>query len=166
MVMIILYARQQRKHRCMDMANFTLWMLDILNFYKLFLALFANTFNLFETIVFFEGLLSRFFGWYNTSLDQIYYSPLVRQYCLQGHTDVMGIMSNFHAGGGDTIRLGAIWDSRIVPYNPDQYYQLSAENWKGITCILSQFSVCSSLLWTLSRVSNLFSWGDRLSLPR
>ena len=39
----------------LDVAIFTLWMLDILNFYKLFLALFANTFNLFETIVFFEG---------------------------------------------------------------------------------------------------------------
>ena len=35
---------------------------------------------------------------------------------------------------GDTNRLGAIWDSMIVPYNSDQYYQLSAKNLKGITC--------------------------------
>ena len=35
---------------------------------------------------------------------------------------------------GDTIRLGEIWDSMIVPYNTDQYYQLSAKNLKGITC--------------------------------
>ena len=46
----------------MDTAIFTLWMLDILNFYKLFLALFANTFNLLETIAFFEGLLFRLFS--------------------------------------------------------------------------------------------------------
>jgi len=52
--------------------------------------------------------------------------------------------------GGDTIRLGTIWDSRIVPYNSDQYYQLSAENWKGITCTFPEFSVCSSLLWPLT----------------
>ena len=44
--------------------------------------------------------------------------------------------------GEDTIRLGAIWDSRIVPYNSDQYYQLSAENWKSITCTFLQFPVC------------------------
>ena len=52
----------------MDMAIFTLWMLDILNFYKLFMALFADTVNFLETIVFFEGLLFRFFSCYNTSL--------------------------------------------------------------------------------------------------
>jgi len=46
----------------MDMAIFTLWMLDILNFYKLFLALFANTVNFLETIVFFEGFLFRLFS--------------------------------------------------------------------------------------------------------
>ena len=39
----------------LDMAIFTLWMLDSLNFYKLFLALFANTVNFLETIVFIEG---------------------------------------------------------------------------------------------------------------
>ena len=33
------------------------------------------------------------------ALDQVYYSPLARQYCLQGPIDLMGIMSNFHAGG-------------------------------------------------------------------
>ena len=43
-------------------------------------------------------------------------------------------MSNFQAGGWDTIRLGAIWDSMIVSYNSDQYYQLSDKNLKGITC--------------------------------
>ena len=52
--------------------------------------------------------------------------------------------------GEDTIRLGAIWDSRIVPYNLDQYYQLSAENWTGITYTFLQFSVCTSLLWTIN----------------
>ena len=46
----------------MDMAIFTLWMLDILNFYKLLLALFANTVNFLGTLVFFEGLLFRFFS--------------------------------------------------------------------------------------------------------
>ena len=46
----------------MDMAIFTLWMLDILKFYKLFLALFANTVNFLETIVFFEGFLFRLFS--------------------------------------------------------------------------------------------------------
>ena len=44
------------------MAIFSLWMLDILNFYKLFLALFANTVNFLETTVFFEGLIFRFFS--------------------------------------------------------------------------------------------------------
>ena len=44
----------------MDMAIFTLWMLDILNFYKLFLALFANTVNFLETIVFLEAFCSGF----------------------------------------------------------------------------------------------------------
>ena len=39
----------------LDMAIFTLWMLDILNFYKLFMALFADTVNFLETIVFIEG---------------------------------------------------------------------------------------------------------------
>ena len=82
------------------MVIFTLWILDIFNFYKSFLALFANTVNILENIVFFEGLLFSFFYMiWDQPLDQVYYSPLVRQYCLQGHTDVMGIMSNFHAGG-------------------------------------------------------------------
>ena len=39
---------------------FECWML--FNNYKLFLALFANTVNFLETIVFFEGLLFRFFS--------------------------------------------------------------------------------------------------------
>ena len=39
----------------LDMAIFTLWMLDILNFIKLFVALFADTVNFLETIVFIEG---------------------------------------------------------------------------------------------------------------
>ena len=51
--------------------------------------------------------------------------------------------------GGDTIRLGAIWDARIVPYNSDHTIN-SAETWKGITCTFPQFSVCSFLLWTLT----------------
>ena len=50
---------------------------------------------------------------------------------------------------GDTIRLGSIWNSMIVPSNYDQYSQLSTENWRAISCRLPQFSVCSSLLWTL-----------------
>ena len=34
--------------------------LEILNFYKLFLSLFANTLNFLETVVLFEGLLFSF----------------------------------------------------------------------------------------------------------
>ena len=45
----------------LDMVIFTLWILDIFNFYKSFLALFANTVNILENIVFFEGLLFSFF---------------------------------------------------------------------------------------------------------
>ena len=41
----------------LNMSIFTLWMLGILNFHKLFLALFANTVIFLGTIVFFEGLL-------------------------------------------------------------------------------------------------------------
>ena len=57
-------------------------------------------------------------------------------------------MSNFHAEEWGHIRLGAIWDSRIVPYNSDQYYQLSAKNWKGITCT-SHSSLYVSLSYEL-----------------
>ena len=49
---------------------------------------------------------------------------------------------------GNTIRLGTIWDSSIVPYNPDKYYQLSAENWKGIT-VHSHSSLCVTLSYEL-----------------
>ena len=48
-------------------------------------------------------------------------------------------MTNFHADEWGHIRLGAIWDSMIVPYNSDQYYQLSAKNLKGITCTSHSF---------------------------
>ena len=44
----------------LDMAIFTLWMLDILNFQKLFMELLADTVNFMETFVFFEGLLFKF----------------------------------------------------------------------------------------------------------
>ena len=46
----------------LDIAIFTLWLLDIFYFYKLFLVLFANTVNFLETIVIFQGLLFRFFS--------------------------------------------------------------------------------------------------------
>ena len=67
--------------------------------------------------------------------------------------------------GEDTIRLGAIWDSRIVPYNSDQYFQLSAENWKGITCTFySSLYVALSCELYLYRVINLSSSGNCPSL--
>ena len=44
----------------LDMEIFTLCTLDILNFKKLFMALFADTDNFLETIVFIEGLLFKF----------------------------------------------------------------------------------------------------------
>ena len=44
------------------MEIFTLCTLDILNFKKLFMALFADTVNFLETTVFIEGLLFRFFS--------------------------------------------------------------------------------------------------------
>ena len=37
----------------------------------------------------------------NQPLDQVYYCPLARQYCLQGPIDLMGIMSNF----GDSPKI-------------------------------------------------------------
>ena len=93
---------------------------------------------------------------WNQPLDQVYYSPLARQYCLQGPTDVMGIINNFHLVGEDTIRLGSIWGSRVVPNNSDQYYQLSTENWRGIICTFPQF-YHSSLLWTLNYLESQIS---------
>ena len=42
------------------MVIFSLWMLDILNFYKLFLALFANTVNFLGTMVFLKACCSGF----------------------------------------------------------------------------------------------------------
>ena len=57
-------------------------------------------------------------------------------------------MSNFHADECGHIRLGPIWDSRIVPYNSDQYYQLSVKNLKGITCT-SHSSLYVSLSYEL-----------------
>ena len=44
----------------LNVVIFTLWMLDIFNYYKLFLTLFANTVNFLETVVLFEGLLFSF----------------------------------------------------------------------------------------------------------
>ena len=44
----------------LNVVIFTLWMLDFFNYYKLFLALFANTVNVLETVVLLEGLLFSF----------------------------------------------------------------------------------------------------------
>ena len=44
----------------LNVVIFTLWMLDIFKYYKLFLALFSNTVNFLETVVLFEGLLFSF----------------------------------------------------------------------------------------------------------
>ena len=44
----------------LNVVIFTLWMLDFFNYYKLFLALFANTVNFLETVVLFKGFLFRF----------------------------------------------------------------------------------------------------------
>ena len=44
----------------LDMEIFTLCTLDILNFIKLFVALFADTVNFLKTIVFIEGCYSGF----------------------------------------------------------------------------------------------------------
>ena len=59
--------------------------------------------------------------------------------------------------GEYTIRLGSIWGSKVVPYNSDQYYQLSTENWRGIICTFSQFYLCSFLLWTLNYLESQIS---------
>ena len=52
----------------LNVVIFTLWMLDFFNYYKLFLALFANTVNFLETVVLFEGFLFRFLSWDETRL--------------------------------------------------------------------------------------------------
>ena len=63
------------------------------------------------------------------------------------------------------IRLGSIWGSGIVPYNSDQYYQLSTENWRGIICTFPQFYLCSFLLWTLNYLESQISLlGEMVSL--
>ena len=59
--------------------------------------------------------------------------------------------------GEDTIRLGSIWGSRVVPDNSDQYYQLSTENWRGIICTFPQFYLCNFLLWTLNYLESQIS---------
>jgi len=86
-------------NQILDMVNFPFGCWIFLNFYRLFLVLFANTVNILETILFFESLLFRFFlADMRPVFRPGYYSPLVMQYCLQGYTNVMEIMSNFHAG--------------------------------------------------------------------
>lgn len=72
-------------------------MLDILNFNKLFVAWFADTVNFLKTIVFIEGCYSGFLADIRPAFRPGLLFP-TRQYCLQGYTDVMGIMSNFHVG--------------------------------------------------------------------
>jgi len=57
----------------------------------------------------------------------------------------------------DTIRLDSIWGSSVVPYNSDQYYQLSTENWRAIIFTFAQFYLCSFLLWTLNYVESQIS---------
>ena len=54
-----------------------------------------QTVNFLETIAFFYAFFKVFYAEMKPPLDQVYYSPLARQYCLQGPIDLMGIMSNF-----------------------------------------------------------------------
>ena len=83
----------------MDMTIFTLWMLNILNVYKLFLQCLKILLISWTQLYFLKACCSGFLADVRPAFRPGYYSPLVRQYCLQGPTYVMGIMNNFHSGG-------------------------------------------------------------------
>ena len=55
------------------------------------------------------------------------------------------------------MRLGSFWGSGIVPYNSDQYCQLSTENWRAIICTFPQFYLCGFLLRTLNYLDSQIS---------